>query len=74
MTYSRPFTRLSEALQAIAPERVYERSMEGHAKSTQMSPADLVAYLLGWNELVLKWLARGASARSAVANATLVAG
>lgn len=21
-----------------------------------MSPADLVAYLLGWNELVLKWL------------------
>lgn len=21
-----------------------------------MSPADLVSYLLGWNELVLKWL------------------
>ncbi|WP_326491305.1 ClbS/DfsB family four-helix bundle protein, partial [Rhodovulum sulfidophilum] len=33
-------------------------SMEGHAAGTMMSPADLVAYLLGWNELVLKWLDR----------------
>jgi hypothetical protein len=32
--------------------------MEGHAKDTRMSPFDLVAYLTGWNELVLKWLAR----------------
>lgn len=23
-----------------------------------MSPADLVAYLIGWNDLVLKWLDR----------------
>lgn len=30
--------------------------MDGHARDTKMSPADLVAYLVGWNELVLKWL------------------
>lgn len=32
--------------------------MNGHAAGTTMSPADLVAYLVGWNELVLKWLDR----------------
>lgn len=32
--------------------------MEGHGAGTVMSPADLVAYLIGWNELVLKWLDR----------------
>lgn len=30
--------------------------MEGHAKGTEMSANNLVSYLLGWNELVLKWL------------------
>ncbi|MGD1847912.1 MAG: ClbS/DfsB family four-helix bundle protein [Salibacteraceae bacterium] len=29
--------------------------MVGHAKGTLMSVADLVAYLLGWGALVLKW-------------------
>ena len=33
-------------------------ALEGHAAGTMMSPADLAAYLLGWNELVLKWLDR----------------
>ncbi|HDS6908796.1 TPA: ClbS/DfsB family four-helix bundle protein [Klebsiella oxytoca] len=32
------------------------KSMEGHAKGTEMSVHDLVAYLLGWNKLVVKWL------------------
>ncbi len=32
-----------------------EPSLEGHAKGTQMSVHDLVAYLTGWCELVLKW-------------------
>lgn len=32
--------------------------MEGHAKGSQMSVHDLVSYLAGWNELVLKWLER----------------
>ncbi|MFT3912205.1 MAG: ClbS/DfsB family four-helix bundle protein [Ferruginibacter sp.] len=31
------------------------KNMEGHAKGTKMSACDLVAYLVGWGELVLKW-------------------
>ena len=33
-----------------------ECSLEGHVKGTTISPANLVSYLIGWNELVLKWL------------------
>lgn len=29
--------------------------LEGHAKDTQMSICNLVAYLIGWQTLVLKW-------------------
>jgi hypothetical protein len=29
--------------------------MEGHVKETLMSASNLVAYLVGWNEPVLKW-------------------
>lgn len=29
--------------------------MEGHAKDTVMSLNDLVSYLIGWGQLVLKW-------------------
>ncbi len=29
--------------------------LEGHKKDSQMSIANLVAYLIGWGELVLKW-------------------
>ncbi|MEO4005223.1 ClbS/DfsB family four-helix bundle protein [Flavobacterium sp. CAU 1735] len=29
--------------------------LEGHAKGTQMSLHNLVAYLVGWSELVLQW-------------------
>jgi len=32
-----------------------EPTLEGHAKGTLMSVHDLVAYLVGWGELVLKW-------------------
>ncbi|RMX08175.1 DfsB family protein [Corticibacter populi] len=50
------FGKLQEALHAIPPEQAHTPGMEGHAKGTFMSPANLVAYLLGWNTLVLKWL------------------
>lgn len=54
------FERLFEDLKQVPAERTKAREMEGHAKGTQMSVADLVAYLIGWNELVLKWLAHDA--------------
>ncbi len=31
------------------------KDLEGHAKNTRMSINDLLAYLVGWGELVLKW-------------------
>jgi hypothetical protein len=55
------FGKLRKALDDIPEGIVHERTMEGHAKSTMMSPFDLVAYLTSWNELVLKWLDRYAA-------------
>ncbi|MGV8400880.1 ClbS/DfsB family four-helix bundle protein [Pseudomonas aeruginosa] len=50
------FDRLMIDLSKVPEERACNRSLEGHAVGTHMSPADLVSYLVGWNELVLKWL------------------
>lgn len=55
------FGKLLKALDDVPPDRVQVRTMDGHAKGTLMSPCDLVAYLIGWNELVLKWLERDAA-------------
>ena len=55
------FGKLRKALDDIPEGTVHTRTMEGHAKGTMMSPFDLVAYLTGWNELVLKWLDRDAA-------------
>ncbi len=52
------FERLMADLAKVPPDRAREATMKGHADGTTMSPADLVAYLIGWNELVLKWLDR----------------
>lgn len=32
-----------------------DKSMDGHVAGRKMSPHDLLSYLVGWNELVLKW-------------------
>jgi len=50
------FSKLLADLKAVPESEAFALSMDGHAKSTQMSVANLVAYLIGWNELVLKWL------------------
>lgn len=50
------FEKLEKAFLAVPESIVNEKTMEGHVKATLMSPADLAAYLVGWNELVLKWL------------------
>lgn len=52
------FEKLFADLKATPESVVHASTMEGHAKGTTMSPANLVAYLLGWNTLVLKWLER----------------
>ncbi len=50
------FEKLLRILSRIPADQVTDKSLEGHAKNTQMSVKDLVAYLIGWNELVIKWL------------------
>ncbi|MFC7065831.1 ClbS/DfsB family four-helix bundle protein [Brucella rhizosphaerae] len=51
------YARLALDLARVTPGRAMEKTMEGHAKGTLMSVHDLVSYLVGWNELVLKWCA-----------------
>ena len=53
---SERFTKFEAALASVPKVAQNEKTMEGHAKGTLMSPADLVSYLIGWNSLVLKWL------------------
>lgn len=55
------FDKLIKELHGVQLSVVDEDSLEGHAKGTQMSVANLAAYLLGWNELLLKWLDRDAA-------------
>ncbi|TIO07981.1 ClbS/DfsB family four-helix bundle protein [Mesorhizobium sp.] len=55
------FEKLLKELNAVPAALVDECSMEGHAKGTLMSVSNLVAYLVGWNELVLKWLKKDAA-------------
>lgn len=52
------FDRLMADLARVPEAQARTVVLEGHAAGTMMSPADLVAYLIGWNELVLKWLDR----------------
>ncbi|MEO0359126.1 MAG: ClbS/DfsB family four-helix bundle protein [Pseudomonadota bacterium] len=55
------FRRLEAALDDVPSELVGQCSMDGHAKGTMMSPSNLLAYLIGWHLLVLKWLEHDAS-------------
>ncbi len=49
------YRKLVEDLASVPPGRAREPTLDGHAQGTRMSVADLVAYLIGWNRLVLKW-------------------
>jgi hypothetical protein len=52
------YEALLAELRDLPPEVVSIPSMEGHAKGSVMSVCNLVAYLIGWGELVLKWCSR----------------
>lgn len=55
------FARLDADLDRVPPASARESVLAGHVKGTTMSPADLVAYLVGWNEQVLIWQERRAA-------------
>lgn len=50
------FKKVYQLLVIITPEIAYEQTLDGHSKGTKMSAHNLLAYLVGWNELVLKWI------------------
>lgn len=49
------YTKLQEDLADIPVEMTKISELDGHKKNTKMSVANLVAYLIGWGALVLKW-------------------
>ena len=49
------YSKLKTDLNSIPSELTNEKELDGHAKGTKMSISDLVAYLIDWGELVLKW-------------------
>lgn len=49
------YSKLKTDLSDIPSELTNIKELDGHAKGTEMSISDLVAYLIGWSELVLKW-------------------
>lgn len=55
------YQKLVADLVSVPAERAHEATLEGHVQGTPMSVADLVAYLIGWNALVLKWCAAKSS-------------
>lgn len=49
------YEKLKKELSSIPHELTTTKDLEGHSKGTLMSINNLVSYLVGWGELVLKW-------------------
>ncbi len=49
------YSKLKNDLENIPIAWTDAQEMDGHAKGTKMSVHNLVSYLVGWGELVLKW-------------------
>jgi hypothetical protein len=49
------YGKLTKELSNIPIDLTTKKELEGHSKNTLMSINDLVAYLVGWGQLVLKW-------------------
>jgi hypothetical protein len=49
------YQKLRTDFENIPESLTQVKNLEGHAKNTKMSICDLVSYLIGWGELVLKW-------------------
>jgi len=49
------YAKLTKELKTIPVDFTTQTDLEGHAKGKEMSVNNLLAYLVGWGELVLKW-------------------
>nr|WP_314629230.1 ClbS/DfsB family four-helix bundle protein [uncultured Janthinobacterium sp.] len=52
------YAKLTQELARVPPSLARAPVLEGHVAGTRMSVCDLLAYLVGWNELVLHWHAQ----------------
>ena len=52
------YARLQQDLARVPPGLARELVLDGNVAGTRMSVCDLLAYLVGWNELVLHWHAQ----------------
>jgi len=50
------YKKLQTELSSIPVAATVAMELEGHSKGTLMSINNLVSYLVGWGELVLKWI------------------
>lgn len=50
------YDKLCGELLSITSESAKYKELEGHAKETLMSVNNLLSYLIGWGQLVLKWV------------------
>jgi len=49
------YQKLAAELESIPVNKTAIVELDGHKKDTKMSICNLVAYLIGWGELVIKW-------------------
>lgn len=49
------YSKLLTELEKIPTELTTIKELDGHAKGTTMSVNNLLAYLIGWGQLLLKW-------------------
>ena len=49
------YKKLTTELSSIPIDLTTKKELEGHSKDTLMCINDLLAYLIGWGQLVLKW-------------------
>jgi len=49
------YKKLANELTKIPIDLTEKKELEGHSKNTLMSINNLIAYLVGWGQLVLKW-------------------
>lgn len=50
------YTKLKIVINKVPVELCEPQLLVGHSKGTMMSVRDLLCYLIGWGELVLKWI------------------
>ena len=49
------YQKLDKDIARIGGQQAIQKTMPGHAKGTMMSPYQLLAYLVGWADLVIDW-------------------